>query len=50
MLTDMFKFCNTVGTYVQKLCHVANSQEDLGMKRVRIVFKYMFDPKTIDYE
>jgi hypothetical protein len=46
----MFKFCNGIGTYRQKLCHVTNSHEDLRAERVSIVFKCLFELGINGYE
>lgn len=44
-LTDTLGFCDGVGTYEQKLCHVFNSQEGLGTKMISNVFKCLFEPR-----
>jgi hypothetical protein len=39
--TNRFGVCDRMGAYKGELCHVAYAQEDLGVERIRVVFRHL---------
>jgi hypothetical protein len=39
--TKRFGVCNRIEAYRGELCHVAHAQEDLGVEKIRVVFRHL---------